>query len=304
MDISLISVNYNSADETIAMAERVITMTDSTLEYEIIIVDNASETEDFHKLSVLHKHKSITIVSSRINGGFAQGNMLGIEHAQGDYYLFLNNDTLLDNDALRLFYDFMQEHSDAGLCTGTLFNAKREQTSSFKQFPSLLGSLAGYSLLRAVHLTPFPSNKAILTTATPVSVVSGACMFFRAEVFDALGGFDTHFFLYCEEEDISKRVWNAGFKVYALPEAHIMHYEGASTQKSYAIEREYYLSHHLLINKHFNFLTIFIMRLLLVFKLARRSFRAKHYFKLLLFVLRGSPLKESLRYHNSLKELR
>ncbi len=48
-------------------------------------------------------------------------------------------------------------------------------------------------------------------------------MFFTREVFENIGGFDRSFFLYCEEEDISKRVWSIKRRVYMLPEPEILH---------------------------------------------------------------------------------
>ena len=60
-------------------------------------------------------------------------------------------------------------------------------------------------------------------------------MFFRKDIFCSIGGFDTVFFLYCEEEDICKRVWDFGKKVYFIPKAEVFHEAGGSTEKSFEI---------------------------------------------------------------------
>jgi hypothetical protein len=277
-------------------------MTSSSLTYEIIIVDNASEPDQYDLLLSLHSFSDITIIRSRINGGFAWGNMLGIQHATGDYYLFLNNDTLFQNDVLTHFYNYAQANKDVGLLGGHLSNKDGSRTSSYKKFPSLLSNLLGNSLARLLTPQDFPSNKTVLNVPTEVSVVSGSCMFFRRECFDKIGGFDTVFFLYCEEEDISKRVWDSGLKVMYLPDAHILHLEGASTTRNLAIEKEFYISYMLLLNKHFPLWKVAMLKSLQLIKLLRRSFRSRHYFYLFLFVLRGAPIKESLRYKQSLKQ--
>jgi len=121
-------------------------------------------------------------------------------------------------------------------------------------------------------------------------------MFFRSETFCKIGGFDTSFFLYCEEEDISKRVWNFGKKVIFLPQAEIFHASGGSTQKSYDIEKEYYISYNLLIKKHFNNLETIILKILVLFKLFRRSFKRKNGLQLFLFGIKGFKFKNSLKY--------
>lgn len=303
MDISFITINYNSSDETLQLIRSIEKMTAKTLKYEIIVVDNASDTEQFKMLEPLENHAHITLIRSRINTGFAQGNMQGIQYAKGDYYFFINNDALLKNDAAFVLFAFMDQHPETALATAALYRSDgTTRTSSYKLFPSLIGKLLGNALSRKIGTIEFPSNKTILHEPAKVEVVSGSCMFFRASVFDTLGGFDTHFFLYCEEEDISKRIWNAGYDVYVVPQAKVIHHEGASTQRDYAIEREYYISYHLLIRKHFNLPSALGMDFFLLFKLFRRSFRSINFLKLFFFVLRGSPFKESLRYQQSLKK--
>ena len=302
MQVSIISINYNSSQHTINMVESISKMTHVDFTYEIIIVDNASESEQYTQLLSLQSIPEVKIIRSRINGGFASGNMLGIQYAVGDYYLFLNNDTLFKNDVLTHFYTYAQSHNDVGLLGGHLSNQDGSRTSSYKKFPSLLNSIFGSALTRMINPNDFPSNKAVISKPTEVGVISGSCMFFRRTIFDKIGGFDTVFFLYCEEEDIAKRIWNSGAKVVYLPDAHILHLEGASTQRNLSIEKEFYISYFLLLKKHFPLWKTLIMQWLQLFKLLRRSFRSIHYIHLLLFVLRGAPLKESLRYKQSLRE--
>ncbi len=302
MQISIITINYNSTAHTLALIESLRTHTDPLLKYEIIIVDNASSDAEFEKLSILKSETDITIVRSRINNGFAAGNMLGVQHAQGDYYFFLNNDTHLLNDATTLLYSYALSHPQSALLSAQLYHDASTRTTSFKKFPTLLNKLLGNSLVRQLTKDDFPSNKASINKATDVGVISGACMFFDADVFNALGGLDTIFFLYCEEEDISERVWKSGKKVTLIPEAKVIHEEGGSTQKRIAIRKEYYISYTLLLNKHFDGFSASILKLLQLFKLFRRAFRSEDDRELFWFALRGTPLKESLRYQQVVKK--
>jgi hypothetical protein len=125
-------------------------------------------------------------------------------------------------------------------------------------------------------------------------------MFFRAEDFNAIGGFDTVFFLYCEEEDICNRVWNYGKKIYFLPEAKVFHAGGGSSIRNIALEKEFYISYNLLIDKHFDFFGRFFIKTALLFKQFRRIFTKKNGLSLFLFVASGSPVRESLRYKQSI----
>lgn len=300
MKISVITVNYNSSDFTIKLFESLKTHTLGSLEYELIIVDNASEKEEVEKLSILKSEKNVKLIYNRKNTGFSAGNMLGVQYSSAEYYFFLNNDTQLQNDILSIFYKYAQEHKEYALLTAQLLLNDGSVTSSFKKFPTLANKLFGNALVRLFNKNDFPSNKAILKEPTDVGVVSGSCMFFNADVFDEIGGLETLFFLYCEEEDISKRVWDAGYKVRFLPDARLIHYEGGSTKRNIDIEKEYYISYYLLLDKHFGYCSTRFMKFMTVFKLFRRSFRSSYYFNLFLFVLRGAPVKESLRYKQKL----
>ena len=300
MKVSIITVNYNSSDFTIKLFKSLQKHTEKDFEYELIVVDNASTQDERKKLHQLSNEAKVKLIYNRKNTGFSSGNMLGVQYSDAEYYFFLNNDTELQNDILSIFYDYASLHVEYALLTAQLHLNDGSITSSFKKFPTLANKLFGNALVRMFKKDDFPSNKAHLTKPTDVGVVSGSCMFFDAKVFDKIGGLETLFFLYCEEEDISKRIWDAGYKVRFLPQAKLIHYEGGSTQRNLDIEKEYYISYYLLLDKHFGMCASRILKCLTVFKLFRRSFRSSYYFKLFTFVLRGAPVKESLRYKQSL----
>jgi len=300
MKISVITVNYNSSEFTIKLFQSLQKYTHPDLEYELIVVDNASSQDERDKLLVLEHENRVKLVFNRKNTGFSSGNMLGVQYSSAEYYFFLNNDTVLQNDILSIFHTYAQKHKEYALLTAQLHLSDGSITSSFKKFPTLANKIFGNALVRLFKKDDFPSNKTHLTQPTDVGVVSGSCMFFDADVFDKIGGLETLFFLYCEEEDISKRVWDAGYKVRFLPEAKLTHYEGGSTERNLAIEKEYYISYYLMLDKHFGYFASRFLKFLTIFKLFRRSFRSTYYLKLFTFVLRGAPVKESLRYQQPL----
>lgn len=297
IDISFITINYNSSNHTIALVESIAQKVSSTLSYEIIVVDNASGEDDFLNLErSLNDFACSTLVRNRINTGFAGGNMLGVNYASGEYYFFINNDCILINDVAIIMKSFMDTHNTAGVVTAKIMDETGYYSSSFKQFPSVLKQLFGNSIERLISLKHFPSNKTLLIVPTAVEVISGSCMFFRADDFCAIGGFDTAFFLYCEEEDICKRVWSSGKQIFFVPEAEIFHKVGGSSIQNIALKKEFYISYNLLINKHFTFFSRFLIKGGLFFKQFRRVFTKQDSLQIFLFVVSGSPIKDSLRY--------
>jgi len=299
VDISFITINYNSSSHTIELLKSIEKHTKNTTHYEIIVVDNNSDAQDVLNLESFCKNNTkIKLIKNTINSGFASGNMLGVKNVDADshYYFFINNDTKLLNDASTIMKTYLDTHQDISLATAKVNDENGNFSSSYKLFPSLTKELLGNSVARKLSKHNFPSNKIKLDKPTLVEVVSGSCMFFRASSFKEIGGFDTTFFLYCEEEDISKRVWNYGKKVIFIPDAQIYHKAGGSTTQSLEIKKEFYISYKHLIFKHFNLFSAYTLMFLQLFKLFRRSFKTKDGYKLFLFALKGFDKKESLRY--------
>lgn len=302
IDISFITINYNSSQHTSALVQSIITHTSTNINYEIVVVDNASESDDYsHLLNTIGNLPKVSVIRNRINNGFAGGNMLGVNSAHGKYYFFINNDCQLLNDAGSIMKNFLDAHNDIAVVTAKVADEKGHFSSSYKQFPSVIKQWFGNSVHRALSSKSFPSNKMHLETPTAVEIISGACMFFRAEDFNAIGGFDTIFFLYCEEEDICKRIWNYGKQIYFLPEAEVFHAGGGSSIRNIALEKEFYISYKLLIDKHFSCFTRNLIHIALVFKQFRRIFTKKNGLSLFLFVASGAPIHKSLRYKQSVK---
>ena len=303
IEISFITINYNSSNLTIKLVDSIISQT-VNLDFEIIVVDNASQNEDFQNLhNNLTKLNQVKIIKNRINSGFASGNMLGVNFASGKYYFFINNDCILLNNSVKILKDFLDFNEDVGVATAKVLDNNGNYSSSYKQFPHLIKQLFGNSVQRIISKNRFPSNKIKLQKNSEVEVVSGSCMFFRRDVFCSIGGFDTVFFLYCEEEDICKRVWDFGKKVYFIPKAEVFHDAGGSTEKSFEIEREFYISYYHLLNKHFNVFERFLLKASLFIKLFFRIFKRKNGFKIFIAMIKGFSKKTSLRYKQVIKNI-
>lgn len=294
IDISFITINYNSSEMTISLIESIIKYTSSHINYEIIVVDNASKMSDFKMLTNKFLDTPIKIIRNKINSGFASGNMLGVNCATGKYYFFINNDSLFLNDVASIMIEYFNNNKNVAVASASVIDDDNKSSSTHKLFPSLIKEYFGNSIAR--NIKKIPSNKKILTFPTNVEVISGSCMFFRADIFCNIGGFDTTFFLYCEEEDICKRILNNGFDIIVLPEAKIYHKAGGSTKKCFEIKQEYYISYVLLLSKHFSFFSKILLFFALYLKLFRRCFRSKDDFRLFLLALKNFPLKYSLRH--------
>ena len=299
-DVAVILINYNSSHYTIECISSILAMTNMAISYGIVIVDNASATDDYNNLVTnLAKTESnipLYLFRSRINTGFSTGNMLGIQFINARYYFFLNNDCRLQNDCVDILYKFCEQNTEVALCSPQLYNDDDKHHPCFDYFPFLITKILGLGILRLTYGKRYISRKGLYTNPVQVDVVSGSQMFVRASAFNETGGFDTTFFLYCEEEDIALRLAKNGHKTYLVPEARNIHKGGASTVPSLAIRKEFYISFLYLYRKHFGLASQQILKAILVIRLLRKSLNNLENLKLSLFVASGAHLKYSLRH--------
>lgn len=305
-DVSIIIINYNSSEYTLKCAEVLLEKVSNELYYEIIIVDNSSKKEDFDTLKsslLLLNPDKVTLHRSKINTGFGGGNMHGVQFASGKYYLFLNNDTLLLNDAVSICHSFMENNLDASVCGAQIYNEKEEKQVSFDHFTSFAREVFGKQFVEATFSKP--DRRKTYTEPIPVDYVNGSFMFFRASDFNQTGGFDTNIFLYFEESDICYRLKKNDKKTYFIPSASYLHYHGKSINKNgmpIAIKIELKTSMFYVIRKHYGYLHYQALRLIFIFRYGLVSLVKPKYFSLFHRILIGLPLGKSLKHQQTIQE--
>ena len=298
MQVSIITINYNSSKFTLKLIESILRNIPNTIVYEIIVTDNASMKDDYdYLISNIPSDERIKIFRNNVNTGFSGGNMDGFTKSSGEYLLFINNDCKCLNDVLHPLIKFMEDNHRVGLLTGKVRGLDGKYTGTHKLFPSLSRSILGNVFARLISKHNFISPKEEITKPIKVQVVTGAFMFFRRHVFIEIDGFDKRFFLDCEEEDISKRVWDSGRYVYFIPEPEIIHEHGGSkSSDDKNLRNEYYISYKKLIFKHYSVFYSLLMMSMVYLKILKNLFLGKVDRELLLLALKGFPEKSSLRY--------
>ena len=300
-DLAIIIINYNSAKYTKQCIQSVLDNTTSTISYEIIIVDYASNSKDYEALKnhiFKLKKTNISLYRSRINTGFGGGNMYGIQFANANYYLFLNNDTLLIKDPIKICFDFMEKTEDAAVCGPQIFNEHQKKEVSFDHFTTIGREIFGKKMLEIVYPRTKPDRRKEYTMPLTVDYVNGSFMFFRAKDFDSVGGFDTTIFLYFEESDICYRLKKKNRKTYFIPTASYLHYQGISIQKTtwnIRTKIELKTSMFYVIRKNYGYLHYQILRIFFILRYGLVSIIKPKYFKLFYGILIGLPIGKSLK---------
>lgn len=303
IDVAVILINYNSSEHTLNCIESILQQTAIQINYKIIVVDNASELDDYNKIKNISELDRVELYRSKLNLGFAAGNMFGAQQITAKYYFFLNNDCMLLNDCISILSTFLDANPNVGMCSPQMYSENNELVGSFDYFPSLFTKVFGIKSLKFILGDRFHERKGKYIEPIKVDVISGSQIFIRGSVYRDIGGFDTTFFLYCEEEDISFRVRNAEFDTYLVPKAMNKHVGGGSTKRDYYIRREYYISFLYLYRKHYGYIAMELIKLMLFIKVIRKSFSNLENLKLAFFILGGANLKFSLKHSQKIKIL-
>ncbi len=235
MDVSVIIINYNTFDLTKAALESIFLHT-KELCYEVILVDNASPDGSGERLRELFEDRLVYIQAGG-NLGTSRSFNLGLARAAGKYVLWLNPDVLIRDNFLEKLFDYMEQDEQCGICGGNVLDFEGKPAHSFRShLLSLRQDRADKSLFlalwRKLFYRPFADSYNYTEHPVRVGYITGADMMVRRSLFDAVGGFDEDIFMYAEEVEFTYRaVQKTHCTVVCVPDAHILHLEGASFGK-------------------------------------------------------------------------
>ncbi|HEU4792485.1 MAG TPA: glycosyltransferase [Nitrolancea sp.] len=233
LDLSLIIVSYNVRDLLISCLESIrASLASSRLNSEIIVVDNASS--DGSPDAVRQRFPSVRLIENGANLGFAAANNRGILDAGGRTLLLLNPDTTVPPGAMETLTGYLDDHPDTGVVGPRLAYPDGSTQPSRRRFPNLLTGLLESTIVQD-YWRENPAARRYYLADQPEGVTQdvdwlvGACLAVRREVIDQVGLLDDAFFMYSEETEWCHRVRKAGWRIVYLPEATIVHHEGASS---------------------------------------------------------------------------
>ncbi len=234
VDVSVVIVNYKTKDITLNCIKSIFEHTKG-ISFEVILVDNASHDGIIEEIK--QKFTNVLTIQSDKNLGFAGGNNLGIRASKGKYVLLLNSDTILLNNALKIFFDFMEKPESENIgVVGTFLIDQEENViySDGKFFPISAGIGELFPIFRRfIRVNDFKKyNEIPEGYIKKVDYVIGADMFVRKKLFEEVGLLDDSFFMYYEEADFQKRVQKKGYRIALIKGPKIIHFESGSFKVS------------------------------------------------------------------------
>jgi len=238
--ISVIIVNYSTAALAMSAVDSVLAQDHGGRVVDIHVIDNASPGGDADLLRAAHRDRDwgarVTLYPEQTNHGFGRGNnlvlrMLAARPEPPDKVFLLNPDAQLENEALDILAAFLDAHPRVGCAGASITNPGGRRATAAFRFPSAISefsdSLAFGPVARLFrrHSVPLPPDM----PTQRVHWVSGAAAMFRWEAVWQCRGFDPRYFLYFEEVDLMRQLAGHGWETWYVPEARILHIEGAAT---------------------------------------------------------------------------
>ncbi len=246
LDLSIIIVTWN-VKELLLRTLAHLPAACAPLTWEAIVVDNASH--DGSEQAVAAAFPATTYIFDADNPGYARANNRGLSRAQGDFLLLLNPDTEPAPGALAALVRFLQEQSRAGIVGPALILPNGEpQPYAFGDDPTprYLARRNWARLWRRGHLHDWGA-----TTAATVDWVSGACLLARRAVYEQIGGLDEAMFMYFEDNEWCLRTRRAGWQVWRMPAAQVVHIGGQSLRQNRQAPAAYYASLRQFYRRHY-----------------------------------------------------
>ena len=266
-DLSLIIVNWNARQrlgECLASVEHQVRGPPA----ETWVVDNGSTDGSVELVEVQFPWAKLLV--NRENLGFARANNQALSLAQGRYVLFLNPDTQLLPEALSILTRFLDHHPRTGAVGPQILSPEGRIQPSCRRFPTLSTVFWEATALDRA----FPRHRLLgrylmgdwdHQTLRRVDQPMGACLMVRRAALDQVGPFDERFFLFFEEVDLCRRLKSAGWDIYFVPQAQIIHCGGESIRQNYwRTAWLFHSSRYKYFRKHFGWGQEWLVRVLMV----------------------------------------
>lgn len=205
------------------------------LNFKVVIVDNAS-CDNIGDLKV--KFLNLDIIFQEKNKGFGKSHNKAMQSVEAKYYFVLNPDTVFSENGnfLRKMFDFMEENPRVGISGPKILYLDGSLQYSCFRFPCFLQPIYSRTKLGQSDRGEEIKNRFLMKDFSrektqPVDWVMGSAMFVRAVAIREVGMFDDWFWMYAEDSDWCRRMWEKNWCVYYVYDVVIQHAYGRASAK-------------------------------------------------------------------------
>jgi hypothetical protein len=207
----------------------------SGLNFKVVIIDNASH-DNIGDLKT--KFSNLDIIFQEKNQGFGRSHNIAIKSVEAKYYFVLNPDTVFPENGnfLRKMFDFMEKNPRVGIAGPKILYPDGSLQYSCFRFPSFFQPIYSRTKLGQSGKGEKIKNKFLMKDFShektlPVDWVMGSAMFVRAKAIEDAGMFDDWFWMYAEDSDWCRRMWEKNWCVYYVHDVVMSHAHGRASAK-------------------------------------------------------------------------
>ena len=220
---SVLIVNYNAGD---LLQDALNSLKKQTFtDFEVVVIDNDSQDSSVENLNTEGLPR-VRLLRENQNHGFARGNNLAVQAANGKWLALLNPDATADANWLAEIYAATERHDSCRVFACGQINMDE---------PELLDGAGDAYFAFGIPwrggfehpISELPSKDSHCFSPC------GASAIYERDLFLSIGGFDERFFCYCEDIDLGIRLQLSGEKCVFLPDA-IIHHKGSATSGRYS----------------------------------------------------------------------
>lgn len=226
------------------------------MDVQVVVVDNDSQDGTVDAIRL--RFPAVKLILNNENLGFSRAVNQGLKILDAQYYLLLNPDTVILDNSLQTSIKFMKDTPQAGISIpkvlnsdGTLqYQCRRGEARPWDVFSYFLGLARLFP--NDQRFTGYLLNHLDNEKVNEVKAVSGSCMMIRREVVEQIGYLDERYFAYQEDTDYCLQARKAGWKVYFVPTAQVIHHggKGGSSVNPYFGVYQWHRSYYLYYRKN------------------------------------------------------
>ena len=277
--VVIIVLNYNQNDYTIKCVNSILTSTYHN--FNILLVDNGSDEDKYLSLEKVITIDPI-ILLKRIpeNRGYVGGTNFGLLEGiklKPDYFLIMNNDTVIDRNSITALVNACKRYNNKALVTGKVYHYE------VKNKLQNVGYNFKNKYLDYIELGLNETDNGQYNVESERDMIDDVFWLFPTSLYETIGGYSNYFWFNAEQADLALRAGKVGYKLIYNPDAKIWHKGSVSIGGGdYNPNQAYWTTQSLLILKfiHLNKLNFSKYYLTIIISIIR-TFIKSFYFKLL-----------------------
>jgi len=222
--VVIITLNYNQSKMTLECIDSILKS--SYRNYKLIVVDNGSRKEEYDYL-INNVDSKVLVRKIEKNCGYVGGVNHGFSEANEfnpDYFLIMNNDTLLDEKAIHYLFEAAERNKQNAIVSGKIYHFDKpnilQRTGSF---------FSDKNYLKEIYPGKDEEDRGQHDKEEERDMLDDIFWLIPKKIFQEVGYYSNNFFLYCEQGDYALRAVKKGFKLVYTPKAKIWHKGSVTT---------------------------------------------------------------------------